>query len=280
MWPGCGHTRKLHRFAVDLCLEGLLWVPDPSHAATHARGKVAARGAQDRNTTARHVLAAVVAGAFHDRPSAAIPHREALGAHAAHEGGTPRRAIQRNVADDHVLLRAESSGHRLFRRVDCEQPTAEALAKVILGVPLQLQENTLPKKRSEGLAGCALELGMARCGCQRVTLGLEHLVRERRPDRSLQVSHPRDVALGWRPICQGLPEASYQLGGDAARWADVGVVLRIELAIFDLPNLARIWQGVGRGEELREQQWRLEKCFGVPGQDLGAAYHLVHAAET
>ena len=59
------------------------------------------------DAAAGHVFAAVIADGFDDRMHAAVAHAEALARHAADVRLAAGRAIQRDVADDDVLLRLE-----------------------------------------------------------------------------------------------------------------------------------------------------------------------------
>ena len=72
-------------------------------AARHAGREVAARGAEHDDASAGHVFATVVAHGLDDGVHARVAHREAFARHAAHEHFAARRAVQRDVADDHVL---------------------------------------------------------------------------------------------------------------------------------------------------------------------------------
>ena len=110
---------ELHHFGVAVLGEGAVGVVNPGDAAAHAGGEVAARLAQDEGAAAGHVLAAVVAHAFHHGGGAGVAHGEPLAGLPAHEqraGGGP---VQRHVADDDVLL-----GHEAWRRHRGKWPAA------------------------------------------------------------------------------------------------------------------------------------------------------------
>src|SRR5690606_20174377 len=100
-------------------------IPDARDAAPPTSPAGAAGGAEDHRAPARHVLAAVVADAFDDRARAAVTHAEALGRAAAEERASAGRAVQRDVADQHVLLGLEAA---FARRVDDQPAAGEALA--------------------------------------------------------------------------------------------------------------------------------------------------------
>ena len=65
---------------------------------------------------------------------ARVADREALAGEAAEERAPAGRAVERDVADDHVLLRRE---RRRRRRVDREHAAGEALADVVVGLALE-----------------------------------------------------------------------------------------------------------------------------------------------
>ena len=100
---------------LQLAQESLVRVPDVGDAAGHAGREVAAGRAEDHGPAAGHVLAAVVADAFDHRPGAAVADAEPLGRPAAEERLAAGRAVQRDVADDDVLLRHEARARRADR---------------------------------------------------------------------------------------------------------------------------------------------------------------------
>ena len=75
-------------------------------AAGHAGAEVAAGRAEHDDAAAGHVFAAVIADGFDDGVHAAVAHAEALAGHAADVGFAAGRAVERDVADDDVLLGA------------------------------------------------------------------------------------------------------------------------------------------------------------------------------
>src|SRR5207249_9715344 len=101
------------------------------------------------------VLAAVVADALDHRGDAAVAHAEALAGLAAEEDLAARRAVQRDVAHDDVLLRREG---RVARRVDDDAPAREALAEVVVGVARELDGDAGGEPGAEALARGAREL--------------------------------------------------------------------------------------------------------------------------
>ncbi len=124
--------------------------------ARHPGREVAPRPAQHDHPPARHVLAAVVADALHDRasrPELRTANRSP--ASAADEGLAAGRAVERDVAGDDVLLGDE---RRLGRRVDHEPAAGEPLAEVVVGVALQGERDAARDERAEALPGRAPEV--------------------------------------------------------------------------------------------------------------------------
>ena len=76
--------------------------------ARHAGREVAAAVPEHDHAAAGHVLAAMVADTLDDRVHATVADGEALAGHPAHVGLAARRAVERDVADDDVLLGHET----------------------------------------------------------------------------------------------------------------------------------------------------------------------------
>src|SRR3954451_22952430 len=111
---GLVHRRDvLDERGIDLGAERAVLVEHEGQAAAHARREVAPGRAEDQRAPAGHVLAAVVADRLDDGGRARVAHAEALAGHPAEERLAARRAVERDVADDDVLLRGE--GGRLVR---------------------------------------------------------------------------------------------------------------------------------------------------------------------
>ena len=79
-------------------------------------GEVAAGPAEHDDAAAGHVFAAVVADAFDDRVRAAVADGEALAGDAADVRLAAGRAVERDVADDDVLLGDERRAAAADRR--------------------------------------------------------------------------------------------------------------------------------------------------------------------
>src|SRR3954447_22894911 len=110
---------------VDLGAEGPVLVEHERQAAAHAGGEVAPGRPEDDDAAAGHVLAAVVADRLDDGDRAGVADAEALAGDAAEERLALRRAVQRDVADHHVVLGLE---RRVQRRAHRERPPRHAPA--------------------------------------------------------------------------------------------------------------------------------------------------------
>src|SRR5690606_30427199 len=129
-----------HGAEIATRLEIAARIPDVSAAARHAGGEITPGGAQDHDAPAAHALAAVIADALDHRPRAAVAHAEALGRAAAEERAASGRAVERDVADQHVLLGRESA---FARRVDDQPAAGEPLADIVVAVALELERDAL-----------------------------------------------------------------------------------------------------------------------------------------
>src|SRR4051794_36809050 len=114
---------------VAALLERSVLVEHVRDPAAHARGEVAAGGADDEHDTARHVLAAVIADALDDRRRAAVANSEPLADESTEERLARRRAVQDRVPRDDVLLGRE---RRALRRPKRKGPAGETLADVVV----------------------------------------------------------------------------------------------------------------------------------------------------
>ena len=119
--------------------------------------KLRAGFAEHHHRAVGHVLAAVVADAFHHRGGAGVADGEALAGHAVEEGLAAGGAVQHDVADDDVLFGHEG---RRAGRVDDELAAREALADVVVGVAFERQRHAVGQERAEALAGRAGEVNL------------------------------------------------------------------------------------------------------------------------
>src|SRR5690606_32081366 len=130
---------------------------------------------------AGHVLAAVVADAFDDRARAAVAHAEALGRAAAEKRAAARRAIQRNGADQHLILGREAA---LTRGINNQPPAGKPFADVIVTVALELERDALREERAEALPSRAAQLHVDRVVRQgALAPSLDERIAQHRADR-------------------------------------------------------------------------------------------------
>ena len=90
------------------CREVALLVIDIGEAAAHAGGKIAARSSQHHDRAVGHVLAAMVAHAFHHRGCAGVADGEAFAGDAVEENLAAGCAVEDDVADQDALLGQEA----------------------------------------------------------------------------------------------------------------------------------------------------------------------------
>ncbi len=151
-----GHGLQIHVGAVAAHRRELArLIENVGDAAGHARCEVAARLAEHHDQTACHVLAAVVADAFHDGRGAGIAHREPLSRHAVQENFSAGRAVQADVADQNIFFRHE---RRIARRINDQPSAGKSLAHVIVGFAFQGQRDALRQERAETLSRAPVEL--------------------------------------------------------------------------------------------------------------------------
>ena len=111
------------------CWNVLVRVEHVGDAAAHAGGEVAAGPAEHDDASAGHVLAAVIADAFDDGERAAVADGEAFAGDAAEVRLAAGRAVERDVADEDVVLGDEA---RLLRRIDDDLAARQPLADVVV----------------------------------------------------------------------------------------------------------------------------------------------------
>ena len=101
----------------------------------------------------------MVADALDDRRRTGVAHREALARQTANERLAARCAVQRHVADDHVLLGGEL---RVAIRSDDDPTARQALAGVVVRVAFQTQRDAARQERAEALSGRAAQADVDR----------------------------------------------------------------------------------------------------------------------
>src|SRR5207253_1920905 len=103
------HIRVVERIEPDhplvaVALEVTVRIEDVSHATAHPGGEIAPGLSEDDDEALGHVFAAMVADALDDRRRAAVADREAFAGEPTQEYLPAGCAVQRDVADDGIVL--------------------------------------------------------------------------------------------------------------------------------------------------------------------------------
>src|SRR3954470_9678859 len=150
-----GDVNEIDERLVAALVELAELVEHECQAAAHSGAEVATDPAEHHHGSTRHVLAAVVADAFHHRHRAAVANGEPLTSDAGDVRLARCRAIQGGIPDQHRLI-----GYELRRlRVPNDQtPARQTLADVVVGFALQLERESARGKGAKALARRAGEL--------------------------------------------------------------------------------------------------------------------------
>ena len=140
---------QIHHLLVAQSGKDTLFIQHIGDAAAHARGEVAAHGADHHHAAAGHVLATVVADALDDGLGAAVADGETLAGTAAEEGLAAGGAVEGHVADDDVLRRIE---RRVLRRVHRHESAGQALAGIVVRLPFEVERDTPSQEGPEALS--------------------------------------------------------------------------------------------------------------------------------
>ena len=122
-------------------------------AARHSGAEVEADVSEDDDGAGRHVLAGVITDAFDHGDRAGVANREALTRRARAEELSPRRAVERRVADE-----ARIAGI-VGRRGDHDATAAHRLADVVVRLADEVELDSRGEECAEALTGEALEAG-------------------------------------------------------------------------------------------------------------------------
>ena len=90
-----------------------------------------------------------------DRIDATVAHSETFACHTAYENLAARRTVERDVADDHVLLGRECS-RPIWE--DGQTPAREAFTEVVVSITLESERHATRQERAEALPGGAFEV--------------------------------------------------------------------------------------------------------------------------
>ena len=168
-------------------LEIPVLVVDVRDPAAHSGREVASRAPEHHRHAPGHVLAAVVPHAFHHRDGAGVANREPFAGDAPEIALPGDRPVEDRVPDEDVLFRDEA---RRARRIDREAPAREALAHVVVRVPLELDAHPAGEERAEALPARTLGPDVdGVVGKAGVAMAPGDLAREHRPHRTVGVAH-------------------------------------------------------------------------------------------
>src|SRR2546426_9404621 len=150
------YTTLFRSVEVAACREGLRLVEYVRDPVGHAGGEVAAHRTQHEHDAGRHVLAAMMPRAFDDGHGSRVPDLEAVARASRREQRTGRRAVERRVAEDHVLVGRVGVG-RVAERPDHDLAAAQALADVVVCLAFEREVYAADEERTEALARAAAE---------------------------------------------------------------------------------------------------------------------------
>mmetsp|Transcript_6889 Transcript_6889/g.18757 ORF Transcript_6889/g.18757 Transcript_6889/m.18757 type:complete len:1126 (+) Transcript_6889:86-3463(+) len=144
---------------VNLGREGAVLVEEVPNAASHARADVPPDAAQHHHAAARHVLAAVIARAFHDSLGQRVSHREPLTRPAVEKRLAAGGSVQARVTRDDAILGVK---RRRRRGRDGNRPAGHRLAHVVVRLADEFHVDAVDGEPAEGLTGGSLELDVER----------------------------------------------------------------------------------------------------------------------
>ena len=213
----------------------------------------------------------MIAHPLYDRFRPAVPYAESLARNAPDERLPARRAVQRDVADDGVLLRGEG---RAFGRHDRHLAAGESLAEVVVGVAFQTHRDARREEGPEALPPGAGQVDTDRVLRQAVlAVALGDLVAEHRPQRPVAVA---DVHRE--------PHGDSVLDGGPAPLDQRVVERRVDAVVLRLfrheVRRDAVWnlRPVQKGREVEAA--RLPMVYGSGGvQHVYPPHHLVDRAE-
>src|SRR5690554_1461604 len=148
---------KLHHGQVAAAAQAVVRVPYISYAAGHPGSKITASCSQHHNRAARHVFAAMIAGALHHSRGARVAHGKAFAGDAIEIGFSRQGAVQHRVAGNDVVG-AEAA--KVIGRANDDAAARQALADVIVGLADQVQCDAMGQESPEALSRRAVALDM------------------------------------------------------------------------------------------------------------------------
>ena len=211
----------------------------------------------------------MVPHALHHRDGAGVADREPLAGDAAEIALPGDRPVEDRVPDEDVLLGDEA---RLARGVDRDPPAGEALADVVVRVPLELEAHAAGEERPEALPARAPRPDVdGVVGKAGVAVAPGHLAREHRAHRAVEVPHLRLDPHRRAPVegGAGLPDELVVEG------AFEPVVLRFAVVDRDPGSRLRLVEDAREVEPAR--LGLLDRAPHV--EALGLAHHVLEPPE-
>jgi hypothetical protein len=138
-----------HRWIVKVG-EGFVFVVNECETTAHSSAEIGAGLAKRNHQAASHVLASMVAQAFHHGNCPAIAYAEAFACATCCEKVTAGSAVQASIAYDDVVLPNVAF---LFLRTDDDFATAHSLAHIVIGFSEELHANAGREECAEALSG-------------------------------------------------------------------------------------------------------------------------------
>ncbi len=153
------HEVDLHHIHVAEVVEVVVLVPYVGDTTTHTSGEVTASLTEHYHTTARHVLAAVVAGTLDDGYGTRVADTETLTYLTVDVKLTTCGTVETGVTSDDVVLGREVAADR---RKDGNTTSRESLSEVVVRLAFELEVDTLHEEGTEALTSGTLELHVHR----------------------------------------------------------------------------------------------------------------------
>src|SRR6266851_1074901 len=171
---------------VALAREAAILIEDVGDATAHPRREIPSGPAQHDDGAARHVLTSVIANALDHRACAAVAHREAFTGEAAEERLAGGGSVERDVADQDILLSLETGD---ARRPDRHEAAGESLAAIVIRVAFEVERNARRQPCAKTLSRRTGEVNLDGVwGQATLTLAPRDLRRKDRPDRTIHIA--------------------------------------------------------------------------------------------
>ena len=177
-----GHLRAFYQRFVQALVQVMVFVQHIRHAARHTGGKVIAGSAQNDNGAACHIFTPVFAHALGNGNRSGISYTEPFTGDSVDKCLTAGCAVQRNVADDDIILRPEAGA---FGGIDNQLAAGQTFSEIVVAVAPQLQRQSLRDKGAEALTARAVADDLVGILLQGVAVSDGDFRAERRSQRSV-----------------------------------------------------------------------------------------------